>query len=153
MGRAQAEALAAQLVDHRITRLYASPYPRAVATVRPLADVLGLEIEIHADLRERRLAAGEVANWREELEKTWRDFDYAPPGGETSRACQHRVRACVSDVLRATDASRVAICSHGNAIALLLNSLDPSFGFADWAAMANPHLYRLVWDGDDLRMV
>ena len=42
---------------------------------------------------------------------------------------------CVLDILRTTDSSRIAICSHGNAIALLLNALDPSFLFAQrWNA-------------------
>jgi 2,3-bisphosphoglycerate-dependent phosphoglycerate mutase len=151
-GQAQAETLSAQMVDHGITRIYSSPYPRALATVRPLANALGISVDIRNDLRERRLATGEIDNWREELEKTWLDFDYALPTGESSRACQQRVRACVLDILRTTDSSRIAICSHGNAIALLLNSVDPSFLFAQWAAMGNPHLYHLVWDANILRI-
>jgi 2,3-bisphosphoglycerate-dependent phosphoglycerate mutase len=135
-----------------IERIYSSPYPRAVDTVTPLAIGLGLNIEIRYDLRERRLAAVDVENWREELKKTWADFDYALPGGESNRECQQRVRACVLGILRETDTTRVAICSHGNAIALLLNSIDPSFRFAKWAAMGNPHLYHLNWEFGLLRL-
>ena len=151
-GREQAEVLRAQMFDHGIKRIYSSPYPRAVETVRPLADALGIEIEIRNDLRERRLAIGKIDDWRGELEKTWREFDYALPSGESSRACQQRMTSCVLDILRTTDASRVAICSHGNAIALLLNSIDPTFLFAQWAEMRNPHVYHLVWDANGLRI-
>jgi 2,3-bisphosphoglycerate-dependent phosphoglycerate mutase len=151
-GREQARALCAKMFDLGVKRIYSSPYSRAVATVRPLAEALGIDLEIRNDLRERRLAMGEIDNWREELEKTWLDFDYSLPTGESSRVCQQRVQACVLDILRTTDTSRIAICSHGNAIALLLNSLDPSFLFAQWAAMGNPQLYHLVWDANILRI-
>lgn len=150
-GRAQAEALRETLGGHGIERIYSSPYPRAVDTVRPLATALGLSIETRHDLRERRLATMDVENWREALEKTWADFDYALPGGESSNACQERVRGCVLGILRGNDAARIAICSHGNAIALLLNSIDSSFHFAEWAAMGNPHLYHLSWESGLLR--
>ena len=35
------------------------------------------------------------------------------------------------------------VSSHGNAIALFLNYLQPSFGYDDWAAMKNPDLFRI----------
>ncbi len=117
-----------------------------------MAAALGLSIETRHDLRERRLAAVDVDNWREELAKTWVDFDYALPGGESSHVCQQRVRACVLGILNENDAARIAICSHGNAIALLLNSVDPSIHFADWAAMGNPHLYHLSLESGLLRL-
>jgi broad specificity phosphatase PhoE len=68
-GREQARALCVKMFDLGVKRIYSSPYSRAVATVRPLAEALGIDIEIRNDLRERRLAMGEIHNWREELEK------------------------------------------------------------------------------------
>jgi 2,3-bisphosphoglycerate-dependent phosphoglycerate mutase len=93
--REQTRALCVKMFDLGVKRIYSSPYSRAVATVRPLAEALGIDIEIRNDLRERRLAMGEIDNWREELEKTWLDFDYSLPTGESSRVCQQRgKRAC-----------------------------------------------------------
>jgi 2,3-bisphosphoglycerate-dependent phosphoglycerate mutase len=47
------------------------------------------------------------------------------------------------------------LVSHGNAIALYLNSIEPSFGYDGWAAMKNPDVFRVVvgadastWDKD-----
>lgn len=56
-GAEQALSLSGLLVDKRWpkpTRLLASPKRRTQETVRPLADVLGLEIEVVGDLDERR---------------------------------------------------------------------------------------------------
>ena len=41
----------------------------------------------------------------------------------------------------------VAAASHGNAIALFINSIDASFGHDDWAQMENPHVYRFERSG------
>jgi broad specificity phosphatase PhoE len=45
-GRAQAEAVASRLVQEGITRIVSSPMARAVQTAQPLADRLGLPIEL-----------------------------------------------------------------------------------------------------------
>jgi 2,3-bisphosphoglycerate-dependent phosphoglycerate mutase len=63
-GREQAQALCSKMFDLGVKRIYSSPYPRAVATVRPLAEALGIEVEIRNDLRERRLAMGQIDNRR-----------------------------------------------------------------------------------------
>lgn len=82
-----------------------------------------------------------IDDWRDQLLKTWQDFDYALPGGESSRQCQTRMVACMQSIAAAS--GTVVVCSHGNAIALFLNSIDPDFGFSEWEAMGNPHTYRL----------
>jgi len=51
-GHAEAAALAERLAELAPVRVLSSPYLRAVQTVRPLADVLGLAVETHDDLRE-----------------------------------------------------------------------------------------------------
>ena len=145
VGREQAADLRGELCDLGISRLFASPFDRAIATLSPLADHLGLDVEVRDALRERCLAEGPIDNWLEELERSWADFDRTLPGGESSRACQSRVVRGMTEIGDATPASTVAVCSHGNAIALFLNSLDPSFGFGDWRKMRNPHVFRLAY--------
>jgi hypothetical protein len=39
------------------------------------------------------------------------------------------------------------VSSHGNAIALYLHALEPSYGFDNWAAMRNPELFRIYYNG------
>lgn len=127
-----------------IGAVYSSPFPRAIDTVRPFADARGLPINTHPDLRERKLAAGPVPNFRELLRQTWQDFQFAAPGGESSAACQARVRAAVSALAEKHHGATLLLASHGNAIGLYLNSIDPSFGYDDWAAMKNPDTFRVI---------
>ena len=143
-GFAQAEALADQLdVEH----IYSSPYVRAVATVAPLANRLGLEISTVPGLRERKLAEGRLEDWRDQLARTWHDFDYRLPGGESSRACQLRVSESLTQLAEQHTGARIAAASHGNAIALFLHTIDPTFGFEAWSQMRNPDLFEVTWSG------
>jgi len=51
---------------------------------------------------------------------------------------------------QSASASNLLFSSHGNAIGLYLNLLDPTFGFDNWRVMRNPDLFRLVFQ--DRRM-
>jgi len=146
-GKKQAEALVDRLADCRIDALYSSPYRRAVATVRPLAEARDLPIRTDARLRERELTDQWLDNHLEALRRVWSDFDLVLPGGESSAECQRRVAEAVGD-LRAYHAAdaRVLVCSHGNAIGLYLNRLDSSFGFEAWTEMQNPDLFAIQGD-------
>jgi 2,3-bisphosphoglycerate-dependent phosphoglycerate mutase len=150
-GVGQARLLKDKLLNAGITKIFSSPYPRAVDTVLPLAKALDLEIETHDDLRERKLTHGMIDNWLEELRKTWDDFDYHLAGGESSSVCQKRVRSCVMGILQKSGGAKIAVSSHGNALALLLNSIDPAFRFEQWQAMGNPHVYKILRDDAGLR--
>jgi 2,3-bisphosphoglycerate-dependent phosphoglycerate mutase len=144
-GRQAAAALAPTFPA--VDAIYASPYPRALETVAPLADQRGLRVEIIDDLRERLLSPVALADWRAELARTWADFDHAPAGGETSRTAQRRVIA-VLETLRARHATgTLALGSHGNLIALALHALDPRIDFAFWSAMPMPAVYTIEHDG------
>ncbi len=41
------------------------------------------------------------------------------------------------------------VSSHGNAIALYLHALDPSYGFDNWVAMRNPDVFRIYYNSAD----
>ena len=84
-------------------------------------------------------------NWLEELQNAWADFDRTLPGGESSRACQSRVREAMRGIAEANEGKTVAIASHGNAIALFLNSIDGEFGFEQWRQMRNPHVFKVQY--------
>ena len=142
LGRKQARDLVGTL---DVDRIYSSPFPRAIDTLKPVADGLNLAIETVHDLRERRLAKGMLDNWLEELERAWGDFDRCLPGGESSRNCQDRVCQAMMQIAQDNEGKTVAVASHGNAIALFLNSIDAAFGFNEWRQMQNPHLFHVQY--------
>jgi 2,3-bisphosphoglycerate-dependent phosphoglycerate mutase len=147
-GRAAAEELATELDGYEITAIYSSPYARALETVTVLARRRGQEVQLLADLRERRLSAEPMDDWRTQLEAAWTDHERVLPGGESGREAQRRAVATL-DLLRSRhpDGGRLVLGSHGNLISLILHALEPGVDFAFHMAMPMPALYRLTHDG------
>src|SRR5258708_5758356 len=65
-GRRQAEALVDVLADRGIEQVFSSPSLRCVETVRPLADKLGLGVELRPELAEGT-AEADIAGFVEGL--------------------------------------------------------------------------------------
>jgi 2,3-bisphosphoglycerate-dependent phosphoglycerate mutase len=147
-GRVAADELASELEVYTISAIYSSPYPRALETVAPIARGRGMEIQLLADLRERRLSPQPMDDWHSALERAWTDADFAPPGGETGRDAQRRAVA-ILDLLRSRhpDGGRLVLGSHGNLISLILQALEPDVDYAFHMAMPTPAVYRLTHDG------
>jgi 2,3-bisphosphoglycerate-dependent phosphoglycerate mutase len=149
------QALSLKLSNLGLERIFTSPYPRAVDTVTPLANFLKLNLEVEHDLRERKLTDDVLEDWYNQVIKTWEDFDYKLPGGESNRDCQIRITNCLKLILQKTTEKTIAVSSHGNAISMFLHSIDPRFSFEDWKKMKNPDVFKLVgrenlvhWDKD-----
>ena len=143
-GRQQALDIVPQLVKLGIDAIYSSPFPRAIDTVRPFADQQGLPIRVRHDLRERKLTDDWLPDIRSAIGKTWEDFQFAFPDGESSAACQLRVVAAVTDIVGKHHGETLLVSSHGNALSLLLNQIDRSYGFNEsFYTMKNPDLFQI----------
>ena len=142
-GETQAARLVEQLRDVAATRLIASPYRRAVDTLRPLSRDIGLPIRIEPDLRERKLRDGPIDNWDSVMRGLWADLDARLPNGESGTDCRLRFTACLTSLARELSGETLVVGSHGNAIALFLNGLDAAFGHDAWKRMRNPDVFRL----------
>ena len=145
-GNDQAEALAAFLAQHPITRVVSSPYLRARQSIGPLARKLGLEVELDARLAERRLSPSPIDGWREVVKRAFEDPDYRVPGGESAGETLARGLAAIRPVLEAPGDGLVAIASHGQLLSLVLHSIDPRFGYAGWESLSNPDVHRVETD-------
>ncbi len=145
LGRSQAASLADQLIGNGITNVISSPYIRSVNTVQPLADRIGCPVELYSELRERKLCDGVRDDWQEIIKRAWSDFSFALPHCESGFDCQQRVCRCLEDLVGRYPGETIAVSSHGNAIGLFLNSIEPSFGFESWSAMKNPDLFWIDW--------
>ncbi len=148
-GLAQAEALAQRLAPLAPDQLVASPYLRARQSIAPLAAILGLSVAIDERWRERRLGDEPIDDWRGAVRASFDDLDRALPGGESSRAAQHRGRAAL-DALFAAACQLPAVATHGNLLALLLTSLDGRFGYAGWESLTNPDVFEIDSAGGSL---
>ena len=141
-GNEQSLRLSAFLAGLGVARIVSSPFRRAVDSARPLAETLGLEIEVDPRLAERQLGLVENGDWRAALRESFDDHNLCLPEGESSLSAQARGVAVLHDVLQETRLP-TAIFSHGNLLALIANSLDSSIGFDFWRQLTNPDVFEV----------
>jgi 2,3-bisphosphoglycerate-dependent phosphoglycerate mutase len=157
-GRVQATTIAGHAAVFGASRLVSSPYRRAVETLEPTARALALPIETQDDLRERHLRDGYVENWDAMLRELWRDLDAHLPNCESGTQCRRRVAQCLGGLASTYRGDTLVACSHGNAIALFLSTIDPAVGYDAWKRMHTPDVFRVrlrddrwQWDRDYAR--
>ena len=151
IGQTQAVRLADVLATQGVELLVSSPYTRAQQSITPLAQRLGLPVEIDPRLAERVLSAAPLERWREAIRKTFEELDLAWPGGESSRTAMVRGRAAVDTLLTRPVRALVAV-THGNLMTLILRSFERTFGFEAWEHLSNPDVYCIEVDRDRVRV-
>ena len=134
------------LQPYPIRAIYSSPSQRARQTIAPLAARLGLSVRIEPDLRERELGKGLLGNFFSTVEATWRDPQFAHPGGESNVAAQHRGLAVVRRLREQHLTEELVLSTHGNLLALILQAFDPSVDFAFWGSLTMPDIFSLTWN-------
>lgn len=131
-GQEQAEQLARALAAFRLDAIYTSPLARAAETAHAIGRVAGLTPRVEPDLRESAYGAWEgltraevLARDAETLRRWEADPDVAPPGGgESLRATQRRVVACVAALAARHPGATLALVSHvGPVKALVCHAL------------------------------
>ena len=142
-GTIQAHLLADRLAPLAIDRVVSSPFRRAQDSIVPLAMRCGLVVETDDRLIERVLSPEPLLDWQSHLRRTFDDDDYYLAGGESSRTATARAVAMLDDARR-HPAHVTVIVTHGNLLALLLRHFDGRVGFATWASLTNPDIYRVT---------
>jgi len=148
-GREQSLRLSSFLAQRGIVRIVSSPFKRAVDSACPLAETLGLSIEIDERLAERRLGLVDNGDWLSALESSFRDLNLCLPGGESSLAAQSRGAAVIEDVFLGTRLP-AAVFSHGNILSLIAHSIDDNLGFDFWRSLSNPDVFEITRPIDQL---
>lgn len=127
VGIAQARALAERLAGEPVERLISSDLGRARETAAPIADRLGIAIEVDPDLRERHYGVLE-GRTRGEIERDHpeayaflarRDPGYVIPGGESGEGFYARALRALERVAAAHAGSRIAVVTHGGVLSVL----------------------------------
>jgi probable phosphoglycerate mutase len=142
-GWRQAEALAVVLAARSPQALVSSGMRRALQTAAPLARVCGLPVQVEPDLHERRVGAlsGVAVQtdgvWPETLRR-WLagDTGYAPDGAESFDAIRARVLPVWERVTRQHAGQTLVVVAHGIVCRVLLLSLLPGWGPADWPRLS-----------------
>lgn len=109
-GRAQARAAAALMRHRGVAAIVTSPLSRAMDTARVAADLLGVPVEVEADLREVAFGAQEgqpMTEWFTD----WVAGLYTPPDAESFFALRTRAVAAINRAL--TRPAPVLVVAHG----------------------------------------
>ena len=126
-GMAQAEALARRLRGEKFDAIYTSDLARAAQTAEALAVETGTPVHLDPRLREidqgewEGLLLTEIEARNAEAFRLRRLDPLAahPPGGETVGQVRERVLEVIHEIQQTYPSGRVAIVSHGLAIALV----------------------------------
>lgn len=149
-GLSQAADLAQQIERLGIEEIHTSPYERCLHTIAPLTEKLGLHLNVVHDLRERAFTDGHIQDWATTWRTAWMDPDFAFDDGESGRRAQARMYEAMIRLVTASPAKKLAVSSHGNVIALLLQQIDSSFTFEHACSIRNPDVLRIMFDGISL---
>ncbi|MBA4063786.1 MAG: fructose-2,6-bisphosphatase [Isosphaera sp.] len=161
-GRRQAAAAAGWFAALRPTAVVSSGMIRARDTAAPIAAACGVPHRIEPLLHERRV--GPLAAMpRPEADRVWDetisrwlagDTAYAYPGMESFDELRDRVVPAFRRAAGAHPGGRVAVVCHGVVCKVLLLSLLPGKGPADWVSVGkipNLAVSELVSDGGGWR--
>ena len=156
-GEAQAHAVCARLQQEPIKTIYVTSLQRTHQTAAPLAQALGVEPRVEADLREIflgdweggefrfRAAQNDPAYVRARAEQEWGEL----PGAETTAALHTRVKAGLQRIAAAHADELVAVVVHGGVVAAALSIATGSPAFAFQGA-DNGSISRLVVHGEQM---
>ncbi|AIQ56617.1 histidine phosphatase family protein [Paenibacillus borealis] len=148
-GEEDARRVTACLRNEGIGALYSSPYIRAIHTIADLAKVLGQEITLKEDLREKVWMEGNRQLPDEDLlaslQAMYADPDYALSGGESNRECQARAVEALQEILQAHEGERVAIGTHGLVMALMMGYFAPEYDLDFLLKTTKPDIYVMAF--------
>jgi len=137
-GRREADAQCEALAGEQIDALYSSPALRARQTIAPLAERLGLEINLLDGI-------GDLQTW------------HGPDGWDAKRdlnVATHAAgcaMAALWDVQLAYPEGHVVACSHGHVIPALVSFLIAAHGLQDVPEVTQRgQWYRIEMDGADV---
>lgn len=141
------ELLRTVTVDHVIS----SPYQRAYQTVQGIAEHHAKEIEVRDEFKERTLSARPVDDFHGAMERVWSDVHYSFEGGESNTFAQLRGAEAALRILYEYKGKTVVIGTHGNLMVLIMNYFDPKYDFDFWKRLGVPDIYRLTFEGTELK--
>lgn len=161
-GRRQAAAAAGWFKNRGVEVVVSSAMRRARETAEPIAAACTTTLEIEPDLHERKVGSFSQKSGPEldvMSRQTFRRWEagepgYAYPGMESFAEIAARVVPVFRNVAARHAGRRVAVIAHGVVCKVLLLSLLPGRGPADWTRLGralNLSVTELVLDGHEWR--
>jgi 2,3-bisphosphoglycerate-dependent phosphoglycerate mutase len=142
-GLRQAYELVDALTEPSPATVWSSPYRRAIQTVQPTAEALGLPVHTHRELREWDDGLAYTDDWEPHYDESWANPSYARPGGESLEQLRTRAVNTLRTLAHHNHGQIVLAASHGTFIAQALSGFGMPIDWADAQRMPMPAIYRL----------
>ena len=152
-GVKDAERVTELLKKESINQVVSSPYRRAVQTVEGIAYLIGKEIEIVNDLRERKLSGEAMEDFQAAITSVWEDENFSWEGGESNLKAQQRGVSAALHLLEKYPGKNIVVGTHGNIMVLIMNYFASRYDFQFWQNLEMPDIYQLTFKGTDLLKV
>jgi broad specificity phosphatase PhoE len=162
-GHKQAETAALALAARQPIAIYSSTMRRARETAEPIARACQLVTQVVESLHETKMGplaglpiAEGLAHYLETARR-WMsgEIDYAQPGAESYADVRDRVIPAFQALANRHPGQTIVVVAHGQVIRILITSLVPGFGPADYDAIPINHVAvnDLAHDGQTWRVI
>lgn len=140
------------LNDRFITKVYSSPYKRAIDTVRNFAESSGLNIDIIDDFRERKIDSVWIEDFNDFAKQQWNDFYFKLSDGESLNEVQNRNLNALMNIVEKNMDDNIAIGSHGTALSTIINFFNKEFDYNEFKRIKNfmPFIVCFTFEGKEL---
>jgi 2,3-bisphosphoglycerate-dependent phosphoglycerate mutase len=138
------------LKNENIDQVISSPYKRAIQTVKGIAVLIGQEVVIENDFRERKLSGKTEQDFQSAINKVWEDESFSFEGGESNNVARERGVKATIQVLESNEGKNIVIGTHGNIMVLIMSFFDDKLGFSFWSELDMPDIYKLSFGGKNV---
>jgi 2,3-bisphosphoglycerate-dependent phosphoglycerate mutase len=144
------ECVSRLLIEENVEVFISSPCRRAIQTIEGAASAMKMNIELESHFKERILAETPVEDFTTSIQKVWGDPNFVLPGGESNNQAQKRGIEGLSVILERYRGKRIAIGTHGNIMAIIMNYYDSEFDYEFWKGLSMPDIYKLSFEDNIL---
>lgn len=140
------------LLNRNITKVFSSPYKRAIDTIKDFADILGLKINIIEDFRERKVDSIWIEDFDKFAKEQWNNFDYKLSDGESLNEVQKRNIIALQHILKQNINENIVIGTHGTSLSTIISYFDKNFNYNEFERIKNfmPFVVCISFDGEDV---
>lgn len=140
------------LLNRNITKVFSSPYKRAIDTINDFAKISDLEINIIDDFRERKVDNIWIEDFDKFSKEQWNNFDYKLSDGENLNEVQKRNITALQEILRENTNENIVIGTHGTALSTIINYFDNNFNYNEFERIKSfmPFIVCISFDGEDV---
>ncbi|MDR7071598.1 histidine phosphatase family protein [Fictibacillus barbaricus] len=153
-GHLDAQRVTDILKKEKIDEVVSSPYIRSILTVDKLAKLIGKDVLVFEDLKERifslednRISDQELAPL---LEKSFSESDFSLEGAESNADCQRRATKVLSELLKTFKNKKVVIGSHGAVMTLMMGYFNSYYDLSFLNSTTKPDIYRMEFNEHEL---